>query len=291
MIAFEILGRPIYRYWIFYLITFVVGYAFFVFFPRSWFFTKTKEIRQRFQWLYHILKDDLDDIFLVIIVWVMAGGRFWHVFFYERHYYSQNLIEIVKINQGWMSFVGWVIGVVLGLLYLWRKHRLTKEEFILFWDLVLLIVPLWSLLWRIGNGLNQELYGKSIETLALAYPSAAQWIEKLWLVRIYDKIDSIERIDMNTIQSIWEWGILLLLTWSLFLIFYRKDPSIKPWLIAWCYLIGYGILRFFFEYWKELPSYEMRWIYSISQILSFALFILGVLLLVFRWRWQVKSWT
>ncbi len=289
MIAFEILGRPIYRYWIFYLITFIVGYAFFSFFPRSWFFTKTKEIRQRFQWLYHVLKDDLDDIFLVIILWVMAGGRLWHVLFYEWHYYSQNLLEIIKINQGWMSFVGWVVGVVLWLLYLRRKHRLTKDEFFLFWDLVLLIVPLWSLLWRIGNGLNQELYGKPLETFALAYPTAAQGIEKLWLVRIYDKIDSIERIDMNTIQSIWEWGILLLLTWALFLIFYRKKPSLRPWIIAWCYLMGYGILRFFFEYWKDLPTYEMYWVLSVSQILSWVLFGGGLLLLLFSSRWQVES--
>jgi len=274
MIAFELFWRPIYRYWLFYLITFVSGYVFLYVISRSDF----RGHRKKFTWLFDLLKEKLDDIFILLMLWVILWWRLGHVLFYERWHYSQNLLDIFKIHQWWMSFVWWICWVVLGLLRIFRKHRLTTKEFWLFGDLILLIVPLWSFLWRIWNGLNQELIWRPFSELSW---QKAWLIEQTWLVRIYDSIDTVLRVNINLIQSLWEWLLLLLIWRALFLFVYPKKP-LKPGLIAWVYLIGYGLVRFFAETLKDLPDYELLWPLSISQWLTIVLMLAGLWLLRMR---------
>jgi phosphatidylglycerol:prolipoprotein diacylglycerol transferase len=58
-----------------------------------------------------------------------------------------------------MSFIGGIFGVTLALLILaWKKH-LNFKELILMGDLIFAILPFGIMIGRIGNFLNQELYG------------------------------------------------------------------------------------------------------------------------------------
>lgn len=275
MIAFELFWRPIYRYGIFYLISFLVWYGFLYWLPRGRFFDQERQ--KRFPRLHKLLLHKLDDIFLIIILWVIVGGRLGHVLFYERSYYSQHLLEIVQINQWGMSFVWGICGVVLWLLYLVRKHSLTREELFLFGDMVLLIVPVGSLLGRYGNYLNQELIGKEITKIP---ENIASILQSLWLTTVYDQRDSLERINANFVQSLWEWALLLIFWWSIFLTLYRKN--IRPGLIAGVYMIGYALVRFGAEFLKDLPEHEMAWALSVSQRLTIVLVMFGVWVLFLR---------
>lgn len=58
-----------------------------------------------------------------------------------------------------MSFIGGVFGVGIALLVLAWKKRFSVKEFLLLGDLILAFVPFGIMLGRIGNFLNQELYG------------------------------------------------------------------------------------------------------------------------------------
>jgi len=245
--------------------------------PRWRFFWSSRI--QQYPRLHKLLMTKLDDIFLIIMLWVILWGRLGHVLFYERSYYSQHLLEIFQINQWGMSFVWGICGVVLWLLYLVRKHRLTRDELFLFGDMVLLIVPVGSLLWRYGNYLNQELIGKEITKIPEHIASVFQ---SIWLTTMYDQIDMLERINTNFVQSLWEWALLLLAWWTVFLTLYRRDQHIKPWLIAWVYMIWYALVRFWAEFLKDLPSYEQLWALSISQWLTVVLLMFGVWVLLSR---------
>jgi len=277
MIAFELFGRPIYRYGIFYLISFLVWYIFLYRLPRWRFFDVTRI--QKYPRLHELLMTKLDDIFLIIMVGVIVWGRLGHVLLYERGYYSQHLIEILQINQWGMSFVWGICGVVLGLLYLVRKHRLTRDELFLFGDMVLLIVPIGSLLGRYGNYLNQELVGNPISEVSTGVVNVLQ---SLWLTNVFDQVDSLERVNTNFLQSLGEWALLLILWWMLFITIYRKDSDIRPWLIAGVYMIWYGVVRFSVEFFKDLPSYEQLWVLSVSQWMSVCLMMFGFWVLYSR---------
>lgn len=276
MIAFELFWRPVYRYGIFYLITFVVGYIFLWWLPRGRFFDTARQ--KKYPRLHNLLLTKLDDVFLVIMLWVILWWRLWHIVFYERAYYSQNLLDIFKVNQWGMSFVWGICGVLLGIRYLFRKHKLTRDEIFLFGDMILLIVPLWSFLGRYGNFLNQELIGKEITKVS-------EWIVTLFqslnLTTVYDQRDTLERINTNIFQSLAEGWILLLVGRIIFLTLYRKS-DVSPWLITGVYFIGYAVARFLAEFLKDLPEYEILGMLSVSQWMTIVLALVGWYILFSR---------
>lgn len=98
MVAFSLWGWPIYRYGIMYLLSFVLGYLFLYRISKL-------SILDKFPNLQNLLKNNLDDLIVAIVLGVMIGGRLGDVIFYNRAYYSQNLVDILKIRNGGMSFV------------------------------------------------------------------------------------------------------------------------------------------------------------------------------------------
>jgi len=61
-----------------------------------------------------------------------------------------------------MSFVGGLIGVATAIRIIKYIKKLTYADIFVLFDAIVFILPLAILLGRIGNGLNQELYGKMI---------------------------------------------------------------------------------------------------------------------------------
>lgn len=58
-----------------------------------------------------------------------------------------------------MSFIGGIFGVTIALLVLAWKKGLRLKEVVLLGDLIFAILPFGIMIGRIGNFLNQELYG------------------------------------------------------------------------------------------------------------------------------------
>lgn len=240
----------------------------------------TTKVFSSYPWLQSLLTDKRDDLVLVALLWVILWWRLGHVVLYELSYYLSHPGEILQIWQWWMSFIWWVIWVVTWLFYLTKKLDLSKNELFLLGDIILCIVPLGSFLWRIGNGLNQELYGLPIDVL----PEKIWWfIENIWLVRVYDSIDMQARVDTNTLQSTTEWAFILLFTWWILFGRYLKW-LIRPWFITWVFFMLYGIFRFFSEFLKDLPAYEMRWALSVSQWIMFVFISVW-----YRFIWQSQK--
>lgn len=269
MIAFHLFWRPVYRYGLFYGITFLSGYLFLEWIGR-------KKLLTSFPRLHDLFTVHLDAFVLWVIWWIMLGGRLGHVFLYDRWYYSMHLWEILQVRQWGMSFIGWVGGVVLVLLGMRHYYKLSARDFLLLGDIVLCIVPLGILLWRIGNFLNKELYGLPIESSSSWFDFLVRW----WLAVDYG-IDATPtmRINTNIVQSLGEWLIPLLIgQWLFFKQIVRRH--FRPWLISWWFFIVYACVRFFAEYLKELPAHEMYASLSISQWLMFVFFAGWVMLLV-----------
>lgn len=267
MIAFKIFGRPVYRYGIFYGITFIFGY---------WFLWRVanKPWMKKYPQVKDILINKKDDLFLACLLGVIVGWRLGHVFLYERSYYTNHLWEILLINQGGMSFVWWVLGVSLALWILIKKRKLSFESMKLLWDLVLCIVPVGILLWRIGNGLNQELRWKPISEISDILVTV---FTRVWLIRIYPMIDSVLRVNTNIIQALTEWLLTWIVVWMLLLFVYTKKKV--AWLISWVFLVVYGLVRYRVEPLKDLPTNEIVWPLSISQRIMIAFIVV--------WWWLI----
>ena len=63
------------------------------------------------------LKEKFDDFITYLILGIIIGGRLGYVLFYNFNYYSNNLIDILKIWQGGMSFHGGLIGVIVASIW------------------------------------------------------------------------------------------------------------------------------------------------------------------------------
>ena len=71
-----------------------------------------------------------DDLITYLIVSIIIGGRIGYVIFYDLQYFIDNPINILKVWVGGMSFLGALIGVILGT-YLFSQIKNIQALFLL----------------------------------------------------------------------------------------------------------------------------------------------------------------
>ncbi|MFA7285062.1 MAG: prolipoprotein diacylglyceryl transferase [Candidatus Absconditabacterales bacterium] len=279
MIAFTIFGWPIYWYGIMYLISFLIGYAYLRFISRTSLFANYPRLQS-------LLKDQLDDVMFAIMLGVLLGGRLGDVVLYNRSYYSQHLIQILYIWNGGMSFVGGLIGVATAIRIIKYIKKLTYADIFVLFDAIVFILPLAILLGRIGNGLNQELYGKMISFSTIKERGVSiETLYKFHIIRIYNLIDNQYRRNTNLLEGFFEGFMLFVIQSVRFGVYFIKGGVIGyyPGLVTGRFCIVYGMLRFFLEILRDNPHSEYIWGVLKSQLLMVLMIFLGVgILLVMR---------
>lgn len=254
MIAFQIFWFSVYWYGIFYALAFLLGY-----FGLSWIGQKKRFIT--FPKVQYFLTEGLENLILAIAFGVLIWGRLGHILIYGEGYYFQHLSEIVKVREGWMSFIGWIFGVVLAVaLLLWIK-KVTRKDFLLLFDMILIFVPLGIFFGRFGNFLNQELYGIVVSEIPLWL---GNFFSSLGLVHQYSKVDDLLRINTNFLAMIFEWLLLFAFQGIVFLRMLKRK-QIKIWLLASNFLLRYSIVRFLLEYLRADSQLEFTGMFTKSQ--------------------------
>jgi len=272
MVAFTLFWISIYWYGIFYMIAFILGYC----------FLKRVGKQSRFSnypHLHAMLNEHLEDLLCFIILGVLIGGRLGHVLIYGNGYYFQHWIEIFQVWKGGMSFIGGMIGVTLSMWGYLLYHKLSRKEIIVLFDLILIITPIGIALWRLGNFLNQELYGIPIQDI----PSwLATLLQNLGLTHQYSEIDNEIRVNTNFLSILLEWILLCIIQITIFHSMIKKK-EFYIWILATNFLLYYSIIRFFLEYLRADSQEEFIGIFTKSQRF-FLLFILIAIILKIRIR-------
>ncbi len=271
MVAFSFFWINIYRYWIFYLIWFVISYFFLY---RIW----KKKYFHKFPKLQNLLENNLETLFIILILWVLIWWRIWHVLIYDFQYFLNNPLDIFKIRQWWMSFIWWILWVIIWVsIFIWNK-KFSRKEFMILLDLLCCILPLCITFWRLWNFLNQELYW-IIFNNTLWWSEQTIWtLTSLWFLHIYDKIDSSLRINTNLLSIIFEWILLFITLISIFMKQIKNDKR-KIWKIWIIFLLRYSIIRFLLEYLRQDSQSEFIWSFTKSQRF-FVIFIITWIIIV-----------
>lgn len=213
---------------------------------------------------YSFTKDTIQDSFVWMILGIMLGGRLGYVLFYNLSYYLSNPLEIFlpfSFNDGirftglaGMSYHGGLLGVLTAALLFCRKHKIN------FWqltDLIAPVVPLGYTFGRIGNFINGELYGRATTMpWGMYFP--------------YDTIGAL-RHPSQLYEAFFEGIFLFLILWGI-----RKKSPFQGFLSS-MYLIGYGTVRFFIEFFRE-PDPQLGFIFgsfSMGQALCLGMIICG----------------
>jgi phosphatidylglycerol---prolipoprotein diacylglyceryl transferase len=213
------------------------------------------------------LKEKFDDYITYIILGIIIGGRLGYVFFYNYDYYSNNLIDIIKIWQGGMSFHGGLVGVIIISILFSKKNNQNAFSYL---DIVSLVAPIGIFFGRIANFINSELYG--VET---NLPWAVKFIQ----------VDNLYRHPSQLYEAFFEGLILFLI-----LIYFRNKGFLKtPGLISALFLIFYSIFRFVVEFFR-VPDEQLGYLFfhlTMGQLISFVFLLIGIYL-VFT-KYEIKK--
>lgn len=272
MIAFSIFWINIYRYWIFYLIGFILGYSFLYFIWKKKYFHK-------FSKLQNLLENDLEELFIILILWVLIWWRLWHVIIYDFQYFINNPLDIFKIWQWWMSFIWWLLWVIIWVsIFVWKK-KFSRKEFLILLDLLCCMLPLCIAFWRLWNFLNQELYWIVFNNPFWRNEWTVWTLSSLWFLHIYEKIDSSLRINTNLLSIIFEWILLFITLMSIFIKQIKSDKRkiLKIWIT---FLLRYSTIRFLFEYLRQDSQSEFIWQFSKSQRFFVIFIIIWIILTI-----------
>ncbi len=269
MVAFTIFWFSIYRYGIFYAISFIL-----------WYFWLSrvgkKEWFKNYPKVQYFLTEGLEDFLLTIALWVVLGWRLGHVLIYWNWYYFSHPTEIFEVWKWWMSFIWGILGVVICLFSFLLYKKVSFKDIVILFDIVLVFVPFWILLWRLGNYLNQELYWIAITELPT---QLAQFLNSLWLAHVYPQIDKIQRVNTNFLSMALEW-LLILVSQIILLTRMVKKWEYRVWQLSTSFLLYYSIIRFFLEYLRADSQMEYIGFCTKSQRF-FIIFIIIALVLKF----------
>ena len=139
-IAFSLFGFDVRWYGLIYAIGFLCTYFYFI---------KCFDSKK-------LSDDDKDSIFFTIVITSLVFARLVSCFFYYPNYYFSNPIDVFKIWEGGMSIHGGCIGFFISLYYISKKYNISIYSLS---DFFMLPALLGLAFGRIGNFLNQELYG------------------------------------------------------------------------------------------------------------------------------------
>ena len=207
-------------------------------------------------------RKDVEDMLFLGVLGVVVGGRLGYCLFYKPGYYLAHPLEILYVWQGGMSFHGGMLGVIASQW--WFAHSRGKP----FWqlmDFVAPCVPPGLAAGRVGNFINGELLGRAAD------PSLP------WAMVFPQSGSMIPRHPSQVYQFLLEGLLLFVLLWL-----YARKPR-RQGQVAAAFLIGYGVLRFVAEYFREPDSHLglLSLGFSMGQWLSLPMAVVGVGL----WLW------
>ncbi len=205
---------------------------------------------------FEFSKNQVNDSITYAIVGLIIGARLGYVVFYNLGYYLRHPLEIFlpfSFSNGFaftgisgMSYHGGLIGILLAAVWYVRKAKLNYWQLM---DLYVPAVPLGYTFGRLGNFLNGELFGRATTApIGMYFPQASE---------------RALRHPSQLYEAFFEGIFLFIILWSI-----RKIKMPTGAMLA-IYVIGYGSVRFFIEFFRE-PDAHLGFIFlsfSMGQIL------------------------
>jgi len=249
-------GLPLRWYGLMYIVAF--GVAFLLY---------RRQVKER---SFPMTDDDLSGLFFWGIMALLLGARIFYALVYE----SSNLYRRAPWLIFWpfrngvftglqgMSYHGGVIGGIIAILVYSKVKKYDCREI---GDMFAASIPLGYTFGRLGNFINGELYGRiTTGPFGIIFPNGGiypsdkyyslikEGAEQLGLTAVMGPggVLHYPRHPSQFYEMIFE-GVVL---WA-FIWFFRNRKPFKGFLVT-LYLGGYGLVRFFIEYFRE-PDAEM----------------------------------
>lgn len=257
---------------------------------------------------YKASEDDLFSFIAFGIVFLLIGARVFSTLVYDTSgdYWKKPWLIFWPFDSdghftglAGMSYHGGFIGGLFGMILWCIIHKKPMWKWI---DAMCVAIPLGYTFGRIGNFMNGELFGRiTTAPWGIVFPYAQRFsASEPWVVEFAEKIGmeipsnaitvNLPRHPSQLYEALFEGLFLWSVLWVL-----RKHKPFDGFLGA-CYTIGYGLVRFVIEYFREPDAdlgfrlskdgsealYTNTSLLNIStgQILCFGMILFGIILMI-----------
>jgi len=222
---------------------------------------------QYMKWVYRLEGknvDDLENMFLYIVIGIVVGARLGHCFFYDPSYYLANPMKIFAVWEGGLASHGGGSGVILAL-YLFAKRY--KLNYLWLLDRVAIPTALFGFFVRMGNLMNSEIVGK---------PTDVSWGV------VFSRVDMLPRHPAQVYEGVSYLIIFLLLT----LIYKTKREVLPNGLLFGLFLTLIFTVRLLVEFVKvKQADYDTSFLMmTTGQALSIPFLLFGIGLIFWSLR-------
>ena len=211
--------------------------------------------RQRLGWS----GEDVSDLIFYCALGVIVGGRVGYMLLYQFDNFISDPIAIFKVWNGGMSFHGGLLGVGAASWLFAKKKSLSFFELA---DFVAPLAPLGLFFGRMGNFINQELWGK---------PTDLPW------GMVFSNGGALPRHPSMLYEAFLEGIVLFIVLW----LYSAKSRNVGN--VTGLFLLGYGIFRFLVEFVREPDDHIMylafNWL-TIGQVYCIPMILFGLYLLI-----------
>lgn len=247
-VAFDIFGLKVHWYGIMYVLALVISLLL------AKYFAKKDKL--------NIPNSLLDNYFFWVEIGVILGARLGYILIYDANtsYYLLHPWQIFNpfhngefVGIRGMSYHGAVVGFAIATILFCKKYKQNLWKLL---DLVAISVPLGYVFGRIGNFLNQELFGRVTS--------------EPWGIMVAGQL----RHPSQLYEAFLEGFVIFVL-----LYFYRRFKKFDGELIA-VYAMAYPVARFICEFFRQ-PDFGIGFVIfgmSMGQVLSLIMFVFGLIL-------------
>lgn len=184
---------------------------------------------------------------LPVLVLAIIGARIYHVI-HLWDYYSANQIEIPQIWNGGLGIPGGIAGGALGIVLYARSNRINAARWM---DIAAVTLLLGQAIGRLGNFVNQELYGPPTTLCGTEFPPCLPFGIQIDAAHRAGTPWTVDQFPVETTQFVplfaYEAALNLLGMVVLLFVIRRFGPRLFAGDVTLMYLMWYGSVRTILE--------------------------------------------
>lgn len=175
-------------------------------------------------------RDFFDSLFVYTLWFGILGARLWFCIFFNFTYYITHPLDIIKIWDGGLAIQG---GLVAGAVFAYFYCKANRYPFMKIVDIILPNVLIGQALGRWGNFINKECHGGEVG--AEYFAGVLSFLKEGML------------IDGHYYEPLFFYESMLCISGFIIIHFVLKKRQNRRGDLAYCYLMWYGVVRFFIE--------------------------------------------